>query len=374
MTSRLAPVADRLAQRPESSAAFTPNLISAIRKWRPDFVIPADERIRRLVHRLVSSSDPRRNSLEPELVAMLLKSVGDSRHFDVIERKTRLLDFARAAGLPVAPSSVVRDEHGATEFAKECGYPVVIKRDFTWGGLGVAVCQQPEDVAAAMNQVRGARLFLQSDPDAFSDSCGAPQHDLCCVVERFIPGADANYALVALEGRMLAGVGARVIQTSGEFMPASVCSIGRFSELARISETLVKLLGYSGFAGCDFRISREDGRAYLLEFNPRPVPTSHLGVHLGFELCAALVNALEGAEPRDVMAAESEKLIALFPQEWIRDPSSPWLNSAYHDTPSEDPSLLRYLKSPAWLARSGLDRPKQPSRARIFGRAGSRPV
>jgi Carbamoyl-phosphate synthase L chain, ATP binding domain len=174
MTSRLAPVADRLAHRPESSAAFTPNLISAIRKWRPDFVIPADERIRRLVHRLVSSSDPRRNSLEPELVAMLLKSVGDSRHFDVIERKTRLLDFARAAGLPVAPSSVVRDEHGATEFAKECGYPVVIKRDFTWGGLGVAVCQQPEDVAAAMNQVRGARLLLQSDPDAFSDSCGAP--------------------------------------------------------------------------------------------------------------------------------------------------------------------------------------------------------
>jgi hypothetical protein len=39
----------------------------------------------------------------------------------------------------------------------------------------------------------------------------------------------------------------------------------------------------------------------------------------------------------------SSSEIALFPQEWLRDPKSPHLASAYHDVPWDDPALLHAL-------------------------------
>jgi hypothetical protein len=35
--------------------------------------------------------------------------------------------------------------------------------------------------------------------------------------------------------------------------------------------------------------------------------------------------------------------IALFPQEWSRDPVSPWLQSAYHAVPWDDPDFLKEI-------------------------------
>ena len=34
------------------------------------------------------------------------------------------------------------------------------------------------------------------------------------------------------------------------------------------------------------------------------------------------------------------EMIALFPNEWMRDPHSPFLRSAYHDVPFDDPALI----------------------------------
>ena len=33
--------------------------------------------------------------------------------------------------------------------------------------------------------------------------------------------------------------------------------------------------------------------------------------------------------------------IALFPREWLRDPASPWLKTAFHDVPWDDPATVR---------------------------------
>ena len=49
--------------------------------------------------------------------------------------------------------------------------------------------------------------------------------------------------------------------------------------------------------------------------------------------------------------------IALFPQEWIRDPESAFLRSGYHDVPWEEPELLHdcvnnWQKQSAWYSRA----------------------
>jgi hypothetical protein len=60
------------------------------------------------------------------------------------------------------------------------------------------------------------------------------------------------------------------------------------------------------------------------------------------DLCAALAAALRG-EPLPAQAATGEAEIALFPQEWLRDPASLSAATRFLDVPWEDPALLRAM-------------------------------
>jgi hypothetical protein len=50
---------------------------------------------------------------------------------------------------------------------------------------------------------------------------------------------------------------------------------------------------------------------------------------------------LTGKEIQPVPKVTENETIALFPQEWARDPKSEFLQSAYHDVPWEEPELIR---------------------------------
>ena len=112
-----------------------------------------------------------------------------------------------------------------------------------------------------------------------------------------------------------------------------------------ISEAAAKLIaayGCSGFIGFDFMEEAATGRAFLLECNPRPIQVTHLGPRIGVDLCATLAAALRGEAPPP-QAPTSEAEIALFPQEWLRDPASLAGASRFLDVPWEDPALLRAM-------------------------------
>jgi hypothetical protein len=48
----------------------------------------------------------------------------------------------------------------------------------------------------------------------------------------------------------------------------------------------------------------------------------------------------------------NEETIALFPQEWNRDPASSLIRSAYHDVPWDSPTLVRAcISEPSALRR-----------------------
>jgi hypothetical protein len=50
----------------------------------------------------------------------------------------------------------------------------------------------------------------------------------------------------------------------------------------------------------------------------------------------------------EVISSSDEWLtdeVALFPQEWKRDPASQWLSRAFHDVPFEEPEMLQYFAS-----------------------------
>jgi hypothetical protein len=83
------------------------------------------------------------------------------------------------------------------------------------------------------------------------------------------------------------------------------------------------------------------GKAHLIEINPRATQVGHLILGEGHDLPAALYAAVTGQAIHARPKVTDKTVIALFPQEWMRDPDSPFLQSSYHDVPWDEPGLIR---------------------------------
>jgi hypothetical protein len=114
----------------------------------------------------------------------------------------------------------------------------------------------------------------------------------------------------------------------------------------RAAKVLASRLKLSGFDGLDFILygeseDEESGTPWLIEMNSRATQIAHLALGPGHDLAAAAFSAIGGVpvHPRPLLTTEDT--IALFPQEWERDPNSQWIRSAYHDVPWDAPALVR---------------------------------
>ena len=109
------------------------------------------------------------------------------------------------------------------------------------------------------------------------------------LVQGFVAGPTAMRAVIAWRGRVLSGLSAIKRETHPyPTSPSSVVEFIEHEEMRDAAQKLVAALGFSGFASLDFQLDA-DGRAHLIEFNPRPTPICHLGeVLLGRDLCSCL--------------------------------------------------------------------------------------
>jgi hypothetical protein len=124
--------------------------------------------------------------------------------------------------------------------------------------------------------------------------------------------------------------------------PASVLRRIESDEMDRAAARLAAQFGLSGLHGLDY-VRDDQGQAHLIEINPRGPQTSYLSFGAGHDLVSALASRVDGhaRPPRPCVAND---VVALFPQEWMRDPASPYLTTAFHDVPWDDPALIR-----AWM-------------------------
>jgi predicted ATP-grasp superfamily ATP-dependent carboligase len=165
-------------------------------------------------------------------------------------------------------------------------------------------------------------------------------------VQEFVHGRSISRASVAWDAEELAGVTReRVTRHPASTGPGSTVRV-YFEPVARAaSQALARALEMRGFFSIEYIVHPETGEAYLLEINRRAPPGIALGGMVGVDLCAALHAALAGAAPpgpADV-APESEKVIAQFPQEWLRDPASTYLRDCPVDAPWDDPEVFEAM-------------------------------
>ena len=139
-------IAENLAVSPEDMEGVE----SAARRLAVDLVV-------------VGPETPLAAGLVDRLDAAGIAAFGPTSGAAQIEAsKSFALDLMREAGVPCPDFRSFRDQSAALDFLRSHGGPVVIKADGLAAGKGVALCDGPEDAAAAVWACMTDRVFGES--------------------------------------------------------------------------------------------------------------------------------------------------------------------------------------------------------------------
>ena len=315
------------------------SLARAIAQGAPDLVVPCDDRALAQLLQLAGRF-PR----------LLERSLGRPASYPALMARGDFMAAARALGIAGPPTVAVRTEEDYHRALAALGTPAVLKRDGSWGGDGVAIVRNPvqaaeawRGLAVAPSRLRSAaRALLRRDAHFLREAL-YPTPPVVSV-QAFVPGTAATSAFACWKGKVLAAIHMDVLETLHPRGPATVLRRVPDPDMERAAILLAAHFGLSGLHGLDF-VRDAEGKAQLIEINPRATQTAALALGPGLDLAAALTGCLAGsAKARAALTANP--VIALFPQEWRRDPASLWLHEAYPDVPWDDPAVLRACLEP----------------------------
>ncbi|HYH18861.1 MAG TPA: ATP-grasp domain-containing protein [Azospirillum sp.] len=314
--------------------AYVDAMLGLMKLWRFETIIPGDDWSVRYLHAIAAQAEE--GKVPGPLANVVLRSAMPKPHRALIETKAGVIELARSLGLDAPEQIRPASAEAVRAFCRTHGVPVVVKSDFSTSGAGVLVLDDEE---------RAVRAALGHNP-----GCKVPWSPEILMVQRFIRGTPASVALACREGAVLGAFCYATERANPEPTGAAtvIRTIDRPDMLAAAGR-LVDALKLTGLVGFDFLVEEGTGRAFLLELNPRPPQSAHIGALVGVDLCAALAGAAAGR-------AEPGQTVALFPGEWIRDPDSPYLLSALHPVPWEDVALLSAIVETRAAARRPTER------------------
>jgi hypothetical protein len=352
-----------LAVRLHRFSALRPlsSLADALTMAAPGLVIPCDDLMAELLWRLAQA--------RPEFKPLIARSCGNLEAFPTLAARNAFLREAAGAGAPSAATIAQESDADLARAIAAFGLPLVLKADASWGGDGVVIARDEAAAKAALGRFSNlprwriaARALKRREPHLLVRARfpvpPAPG------AQRFVTGHPATSSIACWQGELLAANHFDVAVASGGpggTGPATVLTIVQDPAMQDSARRIAARFGLSGLYGLDY-MRGPDGVA-LLEINPRATPTAHLALGPDHDLAAALLTAAGHPMP-DRPAVTHRTGIALFPQEWRRDPKSPHLESAYHDLPHADPALRAALGwtqppltsfSPAFPGLSGLE-------------------
>ena len=325
-----------------------PHLERAIRLWRAELIVPLDDMAAKLLRMLADS-----RAISGRLRLLLKLSFGSSEGYAVACSRADLMTLAAEIGIRIPPSEVVEDVASALSVATRWGYPVILKAEHTSGGFGVQIAETPEALRAAFQALIGdrslARRVRMMIRHRIWSLAGMPRiAGLSPLLQAVVPGMPAMRSVSSWQGQALEGISFVAERVHPEPTGAStmVRKIDN-PEMDEAARRIVGRLGCSGFMSFDFMLDSE-GHAHLIEMNPRPIGTTHLGRLFGHDACAPLLARLKNAPwvAPQPDGSEAPELIALFPKEMERNPDDLARLSSIglrHDVPRDDPELVRPL-------------------------------
>jgi hypothetical protein len=324
-------------------------------------IVPGDDLATQHLH-LLYAQEPRKGDAGGPLCALIERSLGAPEYFPDLYARTQFIELAQAEGVRVPKTAVIRDSSELKKWIGQTGLPAVLKADGSSGGDGVRVVHTMDDAERGLRILQAPPLLVRAAKRALIN------RDLRLVwpsirrrrsivsAQTFVLGREATSATACWKGEVLASLHFEVIHKGVASGPATVLRLIENAEMSAATEKMARRLNLSGLHGFDFMLESQTGNPYLIEINPRSTQVGHLTLGLGRDIPAALYSALSRQAIRPAPKVTEDETIALFPQEWIRDPSSAFLESAYHDVPWDKPELIRACvrarrKQDAWYSQ-----------------------
>ena len=328
------------------------SLRSALVKAKPTIVIPCDDLARNHLHRLYEAG--REDARSGEICGVIERSLGNPLSYPEVESRSRLLALVREEGVAAVETTVVSSADGLKDWLGVNGFPAVLKTDGSSGGYGVRVVSSAEEAEMARRKlsappgiamaikralVNRNQTFLRPALKGASTIVNA---------QKFIDGIEATSTAVCWQGAVLATLTFEVLRTMYPGGPASVVRLLENETIHAAIRKTVARLGLSGICGFDFIIEKGTGIPQLIEMNSRATQTTHLRLGSGRDAANALYAAITGKCAGDPVNEVTGDTIALFPQERLREPTSEFLKSSFHDVPWSEPELLKKIVASAW--------------------------
>lgn len=318
----------------------------AVASSNPDLILPGDDLATRHLHDLYVRE--KRLSKQPSPICSLIeRSIGDPASYPVMFSRSAFIHLAAEAQVRVPKMDVIANRTDLRNWVSRYGLPAVLKSNGTSGGEGVRIVRTPEEAQRAFSKLHAPPLLARAAKHVFID------HDMTLVwpsllrrhstvnAQQFVPGHEATSLIACSNGAVLGGLHFEVINKSEASGPATVMRWIENEEMQSACAKIAKRLNLSGLHGFDFMLEEGTGNPYMIEWNPRATQVGHFTLGPGRDLPAGLFSALTGSPVREAPPLTHNNTIALFPQEWLRNPASSYLASAHHDVPWEEPELIR---------------------------------
>lgn len=341
----------------------------AIAASTPDLIVSGDDLATWHLHAL-HAAEHRSGKSNSSLCALIERSLGEARSFPIVSQRGAFMELALQEDVRVPATQVLRNEGDLGNWIESMGFPAILKADGTSGGDGVKVVGTPAEAERAFAKLQSPPMFARAAKRALLDhdqTLLAPsilRRPYTVNAQTFVSGSEATSTVFCWRGEVLASLHFEVVRKASSAGHATVMRLIEHEEMSSAVERMVRRLGLSGFCGFDFMLDSGTGNTYMIEINPRATQVGHLTLGPGRDLPAALYAALSGKAAQPAPKVTEKNTIALFPQEWIRDPQSSFLQSAHHDVPWQEPALIHHCvsnreKQSGWYSSRG----RTPARA-----------
>lgn len=201
-----------------------------------------------------------------------LRCLGPFKKAALLESsKAYAKQFMKQQGIPTAHFKIFEEEHGAIEFARHLGFPVVVKADGLAAGKGVVICKNESETKQIIRDMLSGKAFGEAGKRI--------------VIEEYLEGTEASFIVITdgKTGLPLATSQDHKALLDGDKGP-NTGGMGAYSPTPFVTATLsqeimdaiilptiegLKAQGvrYAGFLYAGLMI--HNGRPFVLEFNCR---------------------------------------------------------------------------------------------------------
>jgi acetyl-CoA/propionyl-CoA carboxylase biotin carboxyl carrier protein len=206
---------------------------------------------------------------------------------------------ARQVGAPLLPgmTTPASDAAQVAAFARENGFPLVVKAASGGGGRGLTVARSAAEIPDAYAQAVAATAAAGQPRQCFAERYldQARHVETQCLADRY-----GNVAVISTRDCSLQRRHQKIVEEA----PAPFLSSGLDARLRAVSTAILRAAGYAGAATCEFLLG-QDGTLAFLETNARlavahPVSEEVSGVDLVREtLRIAAGDALGYRDPEE---------------------------------------------------------------------------